>query len=462
MYKSYKLIVIGAGSGGLTAAELAAKFGAKVALIESSKRLGGECLHSGCVPSKALIHAARIAGSAKKNDAIGIHTNRTASFPSIKAHIQASIDTIEHDHDSDEYYQSLGVDVIHGVAAFIDKNTIDVEGQRLKADKIIVSTGSRPRIPNIQGISDGPFLTNETIFSLDELPKSLIVIGGGPIGCELGQAFAQLGSKVTILQSAPRLLPRDDPDGAEIVMESLKSTGVTVRTDCRIDKVVYSDDSVSVYTQLDAIRAEKVLIAAGRTATIPEGIEKAGVAVNEKGIVVNATLRTTCRNIYAIGDCNGIIQLTHTAAEQASSAVQNALYFQRNKFRLDTVSWTTFTTPEVAQYGNIFTPEVLKKKGYTLHRFDYSQIDRAVTENAQGFGKIVVDKKGAIHAATIVGEHGGELLSQLKTAGTIKKIATTTQPYPTYASGLWQIGSSIYITQIRKRGLGKLLAFLSR
>lgn len=462
MIKKYKLIVIGAGSGGLTAAEIAAKFGARVALVEADGLLGGECLHSGCVPSKSLIHAARTCWQAQQAASIGIKASVEIDYGKIKTHINSSINTLQTAHDSDEYYQALGVDVFHGHAIFTDTHSIVVGDNRLKADKIIIATGSRPLIPDIDGLENGPFLTNETIFDLPELPKSLVVIGGGPIGCELGQAFAMLGSKVTILQSAPRLLPRDDAQAADALAHSLKTMGVIVQTNSRITKVRYSETMVTVTTDSGEFRADKLLVATGRRPTIPSGIEKAGVTFNEKGIIVDAHLRTSTRNIYAIGDCNGIIQLTHTAAEQASSAVQNALFFQKKTFSLDTVSWTTFTTPEIAQYGNVYSTDELAKYKYTLHRFDYRQIDRAVTEGAEGFGKVITNKKGVIVGATIVGDHAGEILGLYKVGGNAGRIATTTQPYPTYASGVWQTSSSIAIDTIRKRRIGALLRFLSR
>lgn len=464
MIKKYKMIVIGAGSGGLTAAEVAAKFGAKVALIEASEALGGECLHTGCVPSKVLIHAARTAWRTRQAESIGIQTSVSSiDYSKVKAHMQSAINTIQHDHDSDAFFQALGVDVFHGKASFADDRTILVGDQWLTADKIIISTGSRPLVPNIEGLKDGPFLTNETIFELDELPKSLVVIGGGPIGCELGQAFAMLGTTITILQSAPRLLPRDDETAVVALADSLKAMGVTVYTDSRITKVSYDQEGmVTVTTETGEVHAQKLLIATGRSPTIPEGAEKAGVKLNEKGIIVNDQLRTSNPRIYAVGDCNGIIQLTHTAAEQASSAVQNALYFQKKTFALDTVSWTTFTTPEIAQYGKVFSAQELEKHGYELHKFTYDQLDRAVAEQSKGFGKIITDKKGRIIGATIAGEQAGELLGQFKTAGTVDRIAEVTQPYPTYASGVWQVGSNIAIDRIKRRSLGKLLRFFSR
>lgn len=461
MVKKYKLIVIGAGSGGLTAAEVAARFGAKVALIEATTKLGGECLHTGCVPSKALIHAATTHWQAQNSSSLTAAHSANVDFSKIKSAIHTAIDTIENGHDSDEYYRSIGVDIIHGKAIFIDKHSIQVNEDVLRGDKIIIATGSRPSIPAIDGLNQGPFLTNETIFQLDSLPESLIVIGGGPIGCELGQAFAMLGTSVSIVQSAPRLLPRDSEEAADRLATSFETMGIAVYTNSRIKQVTYEEGSVTVTTENAELKASHLLIATGRTPTIPEGLEKAGVKVNEKGIQVNARLQTSRSHVYAIGDCNGMIQLTHTAGEQASSAVQNALYYQKKEFTLDTVCWTTFTTPEIAQFGPVLSEATLSD-GLEKYPFNYESLDRAVTENSQGFGSIVVNKKGTIVAATIVGDHAGELLAHIKASGTIDTLATTTQPYPTYASGLWQVASSIYINRITRTPTGKLLRFLSR
>ena len=455
--KRYHLIVIGAGSGGLVAAEFASKLGAKVALVEAQKDLGGECLHAGCVPSKALIHAARTAWAAGHSQALGTEANPRVDFSQVERHITGAIQTITENHDNDSYYQSLGVDVIHGKAAFIDEQTIEVNGQSLVAKRFIVATGSKPLVPDIPGLTDGPYLTNETVFDLDSLPESLLVVGGGPIGCELGQAFAMLGSKVTILQAASRLLPHDEPEAADILARSLKAMGVNVLLDAQIDRVTYRGSTVSVNLQGGQnLRAYRLLVATGRAANIPMGTENAQVQTTRRGIKVNERLRTTNKRIYAIGDCNGGMQFTHVAGQQAVVAVQNALMGLHKKFDGNNIPWATFTTPEIAHLGATKAELNANKTSYKKVTKDFSSIDKAIAEGEKGYIELLVADDGNILGATVAGANAAEILGQIVTAKHWNNFKGIMQAYPTYGLGIREAAADVNLNTFLNSPIGKI------
>jgi pyruvate/2-oxoglutarate dehydrogenase complex dihydrolipoamide dehydrogenase (E3) component len=454
---SYNLIVIGAGSGGLVAAETAAKLGARVALIESQNSLGGECLHSGCVPSKALIHAARIAWEAGHSRSLGVTASPVIDFAVVQQHMRRAIKTIEDNHDNDGFYKQLGVNVIHGTAAFSGRNTIMVGGKTLSAKRFIIATGSRPAVPDSPGLADGPYLTNESVFSLDSLPESLLVIGGGPIGCELGQAFAMLGTRVTIIQSGDRLLPRDEVAAAALLQTSLENMGVDIKLGATIKSTAYDDSSVSLtLTDGTVIRAQKLLVAAGRQANIPDNLELAGIASTRRGITVDKTLRTTNKHIYAVGDCNGGPQFTHAAGEQAGIAVQNALFGTRKSFEATTIPWTTFTTPEIAHFGPLISQLDDKKAVYQAHRLSYGDIDKAIAEGETGYIEVLADTKQRILAATVVGVTAAEILARIVTTPTLKQLSSGIQAYPTYALGVRQLALQTTLDKLLQSLPGKL------
>lgn len=449
--KQYDLVVIGAGSGGLVAAEFSAKLGAHVLLVESKNELGGECLHSGCVPSKALIHQARLHW-------IQSHGNPTeVNFAKVKQSVVGSIDHIQQSHDNDAYYEKFGIDVLHGKATFSSKHTISVGETRIQARRFIIATGSSAAIPNVEGLKDADFLTNESVFELDTLPDSLIIIGGGPIGCELGQAFGMLGSKVTILQSADRVLPRESPSVSATLAASLSSMQISVVTDVKIQSIYTAGGSISVSYSAggaeQSLSGSQLLIATGRKAVVPDGIETAGIKVNDHGIVVNDRMQTSNKHIYAVGDCNGGMQFTHAAAEQASIAVQNALLGLRRKFDPARVSWTTFTTPEISRLGK--THQELEKESiaHTVHTLAFKDIDKAVAERESGNIEILLDSKYKILGANVVGANSAEILSQLITIRELSvpftELARPIQTYPTYALGLQQMASDLKLSSLQ-------------
>ncbi|MGH7195840.1 MAG: dihydrolipoyl dehydrogenase family protein [Candidatus Saccharimonadales bacterium] len=452
----YQLIVIGAGSGGLVAAELAAKLGARVALVEAENGLGGECLNSGCVPSKALIFAAREVWRAGQLQKFGLSNNAKPDFGLVRRHLKSSIATIREGHDNDNYYQKLGVDVYHGTAEFLGHKTIRAGGKTLRGRRFIIATGSAPAIPDIPGLKGGEFLTNESIFEIDNLPASLAVIGGGPIGCELGQAFAMLGSKVTILQGGDRLLERDEPEAAQILSASLRAMGVTIELNARIEKINYGAGSLSLKLKDHTIKADKLLVAAGRRARMPGGLELAGIKTNDRGIIVNARWQTNQRHIYAIGDCNGGPKFTHAAANQATLAVQHALLHKAKKFKAAKIPWTTFTTPEIAHFGQTKAQLDKRQTNYQTIRADYKNIDKAITESESGFIEILLGNSQKILAASVVGHNAGEILAQIMAAKSWTNLNHQIQAYPTYASGLQQMAAEANLQNFLSGTVGAL------
>ncbi len=446
----YNLLVIGAGAAGLVAAYIAAAVKAKVALIERHK-MGGDCLNTGCVPSKALLRSARFIAQTKRARQLGIKSvELDYRFADIMRRVQRVVKTVE-PHDSIERYTGLGVDCIHGDARITSPWTVEVDtadGRReLSARALIIATGARPFIPPIPGLDDVAYLTSDTIWELSELPARLLVLGGGPIGCELAQAFARLGAKVTQLEMAPRLMPREDPEIAEMVMRRFADEGIDVRVGAKAQTFGQRDGEYYLLAEqhgetLD-IRFDKVLIAVGRAPHVDGyGAREVGIALGERGtLAVNDAMQTNYPNIYACGDVAGPYQFTHTAAHTAWYASVNALFGRFRQFRVDysVVPWATFTEPEVARVG--LNESEAKERGipYEVTRYDIDDLDRAIVdESAHGLVKVLtVPGKDRILGATLVGDHAGDLIMEFILAMRhgigLNKILGTIHPYPTWA-----------------------------
>ncbi len=466
MKKQYDLVVIGAGSGGLVSAEVAAKFGAKVALIEALPNLGGECLNAGCVPSKALIKAARTVYAAKNAGKYGVSAIPTINFSKVMAHVKASIASIENSRDNDGHYIELGVDMYHGKAKFTGSNTVKTGDAEISFKKCIIATGSRPLVPNIPGLNKTSYLTNESIFELTSLPKKLTVIGGGPIAVELGQAFAMLGSEVTLLVREDRLLPREEAAASAALQKEFELNGITIHFGVELISTSGSAGSIKVTYSLagkeQALESTHLLLAAGRQPNSDINAEGAGLKLTERGaILVNEKLQTTQKHIYAVGDCNGGMQFTHVAASEATIAVQNALIFGRRKKGKEMAVWTTFTTPEIAHLGASEGELKSKSIPYRSLESSYSEIDRAVAEGEDGYIQVLVGRKGDILGATIIGENAGELTSQLMLAVknniSFKRLGSTMQAYPTYALGLKELASRDGLEQLLDSNIGRII-----
>jgi pyruvate/2-oxoglutarate dehydrogenase complex dihydrolipoamide dehydrogenase (E3) component len=416
MSVEYDLVVIGGGSAGLVAASAGAQLKAKVALVEKNL-LGGDCLHYGCVPSKSLIHAARVAHQVKHAARFGIHTSELAvDLGAALGHVQGVIDTIQL-HDSTERFEKLGVEVIYGKGQFIDSQTFEVNGRQLTARSFIIATGSQPAIPEVEGLKESGFLTNEQIFSLSSRPEKLAIIGAGPIGCELGQSFARLGVEVTMLASGDRVLPKEDSEAAAVVQQHIAADGVRILTQTRAQRVSPIDGKKHLLTSNgETLIVDEILLATGRQPTVSSlNLEAAGVAYSKQGIQVDELLRTSNRRIYAAGDVIGGYQFTHVAGYEAGVAVQNALILPIKKADYRVIPWATFTDPELARVG-LSEQQARDRYGDNIHilRQTFDGVDRALAEAAgYGFAKFITKSNGEILGAHIVGPHAGELIHEV-------------------------------------------------
>jgi len=463
-YRGYKkprkfdtnLIVIGAGSGGLVSAYIGATLKARVTLIERDK-MGGDCLNTGCVPSKALIRAAKSMADMKKAAALGINVGAPeVDFTRVMGRVQNVINTIE-PHDSVERYTNLGVDCVYGNAKLISPWVVDVDGQQISAEKIIIASGARPTMPSIPGLDQVDPLTSETLWKLEDLPKRFLIVGGGAIGCELAQAFQRLGSQVTLVEMQAQLLPRDDQQVASFMQQCLESEGVRVLTnysaekfeshaDHRLAELIPSSESSSESSsELVQMEFDRVLIATGRTANTENlGLEALGIPLNANGtITTDDYLRTCYPNILACGDVVGPYQLTHAASHQAWFAAVNGLLGRFKKFRVDyrIMPQVVFTDPQIGRVG--LNQREAEQQGIVVEitQYDLSDLDRAIADNdAQGFIQVLtVPGKDRILGATIVGPQAGELINEFVLAMKhnlgLNKLLGTIRSYPTLSEG---------------------------
>ena len=443
------LVVIGAGSAGLVSAYIAAAVKAKVTLIEKH-RLGGDCLYTGCVPSKALIRSARFLSLVKRAPEFGMRSAQAEfDFADAMARVQRVIQAIE-PHDSIERYTALGVDVAMGSARIVSPWEVEVtraDGQvrRLSTRSIVIATGARPVVPAIPGIEQVEVLTSENVWNLRQRPERLVVLGGGPIGSELAQTFARLGSRVTQVEQAPRLLMREDVDASELVTARFRSEGIDVLLDHTAKRIEVVDGEkllIAEYAGSEVrIPFDALLVAVGRHANLTGfGLEELGVTTG-RTVEVNAYLQTNFPNIYAAGDVAGPYQFTHTASHQAWYAAVNALFDPFKKFRADyrVIPWATFVDPEVARVGLNELEAKEKKVPYEVTTYALDDLDRAIADGeAHGFVKVLtVPGKDRILGATIVGEHAGDLLAEfvlaMKHGIGLNKILGTIHTYPTMA-----------------------------
>ncbi|WP_027714298.1 dihydrolipoyl dehydrogenase [Desulfuromonas sp. TF] len=453
----YNVVVIGAGSAGLVASYIAAAVKAKVALIEKHK-MGGDCLNTGCVPSKALIRSARMLSYFRRAGEFGIgQANVDFKFAEVMDRVHRVIDKVE-PHDSAERYTSLGVDCLQGGARITSPWTVEVNGRALTTRAIVVATGASPFVPLIKGLDRIDFLTSDNLWQVRELPRRLVVLGGGPIGCEMTQAFARFGSQVTQVEMGPRIMPREDEDVSEFIRRRLESEGVRVLTghaakEVKVEEsrkvLICENDGSPVEVEFDAI-----LVAVGRKAnTDGFGLEELGVRLEKRGTVeTDPFLRTNFPNIFCAGDVAGPYQFTHTAAHQAWYAVVNALFGQLKKFRADyrVIPWCTFTDPEVARVGLSEAEAKEKIIDYEVTRFELAELDRAIAEGEEhGWVKVLTPPgKDKILGAAIVGSHAGDLLAEfvlaMKHGIGLNKILGTIHAYPTLAeankmaAGAWK------------------------
>ncbi|SIS81413.1 FAD-dependent oxidoreductase [Neptunomonas antarctica] len=456
------LVVIGAGSGGLVSAYIAAAVKAKVTLIEKNQ-MGGDCLNTGCVPSKALIRSARQAYEMRQAEQFGIQAvEPQVDFPAVMARIKNVIQQIE-PHDSIERYTSLGVDVIQGTASIVSPWEVSVtkengEQHTLSAKSVIIATGARPRIPNIPGLDQVDYLTSDSLWELNELPKRFVVLGGGPIGCELSQAFARLGSEVSIVQRAPHLMPREDQEAQELVEQQFSEEGIVLHLSSTAKEVIVREGQAYLLVEqageVVELPFDKLLLALGREAnTSGFGLETLGIEARKDGTLdCNGFMQTRFPNVYVCGDVTGPFQFTHVAAHQAWFAAVNALFSGVKRFKVDyrVIPWVTFTDPEVARVGLSESEAVAQNLAYEVTRYGLDDLDRAIADgDDHGFVKVLtVAGKDKILGVTIVGKHSAELLAEfvlaMKYGLGMNKLLGTIHTYPTfseankYAAGEWK------------------------
>ncbi|SMC22969.1 Pyruvate/2-oxoglutarate dehydrogenase complex, dihydrolipoamide dehydrogenase (E3) component [Desulfacinum hydrothermale DSM 13146] len=473
----YNLVVIGAGTAGLVTAAGAAGLGARVALVERHM-LGGDCLNVGCVPSKALLAASRAAAAVRDADRFGVLVPEgvRVDFPRVMERMRRLRASIA-PNDSAQRLADLGVDVFFGNARFVDSQTVDVDGTRLRFQKAVIATGARAAAPPIAGLETVPYLTNESLFSLTELPQRLGIIGAGPIGCEMAQAFARFGSRVFLVEALHGILPREDPDASQIVWRVMERDGVELLC-CGRDLALSPGPDGAVRIRVHThgrARQEDVdhlLVAVGRAPNL-EGLDldRVGVAATPKGVVVDERLRTTHPKIYAAGDVCSPYQFTHAADFMARIVIQNALFWGRAKASALTIPWCTYTDPEIAHVG-LYEKEA-RKQGVEIRTFDLplSQVDRAVLEGrSEGMVRVHTRKESdRIVGATVVAPNAGDMIGELSLAIThqigLKGLAAAIHPYPTVGEGLRKAGD-LYnrsrLTPRTKKMLAKLMAWRLR
>lgn len=455
----YHLVVVGAGTAGLVSAAGAAALGAKVALIER-RYLGGDCLNFGCVPSKALLRAARAIADVRRSTEFGVEFGGEVrvNFPFVMERMRRLRADIA-PNDSAQRFRDLGVDVFLGEARFTGPDRIAVGEYTLRFGRAIIATGTRPMLPAIPGLSEANVLTNETIFDLTTLPARLAVIGAGPIGCELAQAFARFGSRVTLIGNHARVLPREDAGASEIVVKQLERDGVEILLNARIDGIESTGTSKIVRVHHGGERAidiDAVLVAAGRAPNV-DGLGLAAATIqfdSKSGVMVDDRLRTTNSRVYAAGDICSRFKFTHAADAYARIAIRNALFLGRAKASALTIPWCTYTDPEVAQVG--LTEAEARTRGIAVDLFTqaFTHVDRAILDgDTDGFAKILV-RKGSdeIVGATIVSRHADDMIGEVALAMTgklgLKTIADTVHPYPTHAEALRKLGDAYNRTRL--------------
>ncbi len=443
MKYNYDIAILGAGSAGLVVAAGSAALGAKVLLIENDL-MGGDCLNYGCVPSKSFLHAAHLAGRMKSADKYGVFAeNQTADVSRLMAYVKSVVDGIA-PHDSVERFESLGVDVRLGNASFADSHTLVLNGEKLSAKSIVIATGSTAFVADIGGLAGLPYYTNHNIFKMEKLPKSLAVLGGGPIGLELGQGFSNLGVKVHIIDRNERLFNKDEPEVFSVMENSLKADGVKLYLGSSVEKIEKTELGVKIHCKKDdesfTVKAQELLVSMGRVPNSKNlGLEKVGVKLNRHGYVqTDDRLQTSVKNIYACGDITGPYQFTHSAGYQAGVVVQNALFGLSAKASYSNIAWCTYTSPEVAHVGVLEKEAVEKGLQIETIFISMGENDRArAEEDTDGFLKLILDKKGTVIGATMVAEHAGELISTAALAVSARQnisvFNSVMLPYPTKA-----------------------------
>ena len=459
--KEYDLLAIGGGTAGLVSTAGAAYLGVTSALVEKAD-LGGDCLWTGCVPSKALIASARLAHAMRNAEELGLESASPAhAFSSVMARMRKARGIVEH-HDDPQRFRDMGVAVEFGAGHFVSSDTVEVEGVgRLRSKRIVLATGALPVAPPIPGLAEAGYLDHHTLFETDELESRIAVLGAGPIGLEMAQVFARLGSSVTVIEMAPRILPRDDAELAGHLQSIMQAEGIEFRLGIRAERVETDGDTKVVITEGgERVVAGEIFVATGRKPLI-DGLEldRAGVETRNGAVVVDERLRTSNRGIWAAGDVTGGMQFTHVADYMAKTVLRNALIPGSTRVNYDTVPTVTYTDPELAHVG--LSHEEAQGRGGSTFTYPFDDLDRAIVDGeTHGLVKITADKKGRILAASILGSHAGELLMPLvlakKNGLTLNDIAGTIFPYPTMVEGVLRASNAFRRTKLEGVG-GRVL-----
>lgn len=470
----YNLVVIGAGTAGLVTAAGAAGLGARVALIERHL-LGGDCLNYGCVPSKALIRSARLWADLRDAAAWGIDVpgGSEVNFAAVMERMRRLRAGLSQ-HDAAARFRALGVDVFYGEAQFTGPRTVDVNGARLHFNKAVIATGARPAAPDIPGISESGYLTNETIFSLTTRPARLLVLGGGPLGCEMAQAMGRLGCRVTLLHKYGRLMNREDADAAALIQQVLAREGVELILDAQAERVEQTSGGKKISyhagRRAGEVEVDEILAGIGRTPNVEAlGLERAGVACDQRaGVVVNDRLQTTNRHIFAAGDVCLPLKFTHLADAAARLVIANALFWGRRRFSALTIPWCTYTDPEVARVGLSEADAAARGLAVQAWVRPLSEVDRAVVDGEiEGFIKILTRQgRDSIVGATLVARHAGEMINEITLAMGhkigLKKLSGVIHPYPTQAEAIRQAADACQrsrLTPLFRRWLTRYFAW---
>jgi pyruvate/2-oxoglutarate dehydrogenase complex dihydrolipoamide dehydrogenase (E3) component len=442
----YDLVVVGGGTAGLVCAMGGAGLGARVALVERHE-LGGDCLNTGCVPSKAMIRSARAVGELRRAPGMGVGVHEAAvDFERVMRRMRARRAAIA-SHDAALRLQAAGVDVFFGAARFVDRTTVIVGGSSLRFRRAVIATGSRPGIPSIPGLEPVSCLTNETILDLTSRPERLAVLGAGPVGSELAQAFARLGTDVTVFEDARQVLPRESEAAAAVVQRALERDGVRLHLGARVDRVERSGESLRILTPGGRVvcEADAILAATGRVPNVEGlGLDAAGVRADERGVSVNDRLQTSNRRIFASGDVCSTFKFTHAADAMSRLVLQNALFFGRKRASALVIPWVTFTDPEVAHVG-VTAGDVAASGGrLSTITVPLAATDRAVVDDeTEGF-VAVHHERGRLRGCSIVGAHAGEMIAEAVYAithgGTLAELSATIHPYPTTSEALRRAG----------------------
>jgi len=473
----YDLLVVGGGTAGLVAAAGGASLGAKVALVERDK-LGGDCLYRGCVPTKALVKSAKVASLARRAEEFGLRpVDVEVDFPAVMRRMRSVIERAG-EPDDPERFRKLGVEVHLGEEArFTGPKELEVGGRRLRGRGVVIATGSHAKAPPVEGLAEAGYLDNEGILELERLPRSMVVIGSGPIGCEFAQMFARFGCRVELVSSSPDPLPKEEPEVSAALRRLLTGDGVGFHGGYRAESVRVEEGEKVVTArsrsgQSVEARGEEILVAAGRAPTVDSlGLENAGIEVGGQGVTVDEHLMTTAEGVYATGDVTGRMLFTHAAEHQSRTALSNALFPVKQKIDHSAVPWTTFTDPEVARVG-LTEEEVRREHGRAeSYRYDFAELDRALCDGeTAGFAKLVTDRRGKLLGAHVIGPDAGNYIAEsvlaLRKGMKIGELSQTVHVYPTLSEISKKAADNYYrekfFTGRNKKILGALFGLRRR